>query len=237
MRKEVNMKTNQPKKPLSEIAQEINRLHGEVQGLESEIENLQVTIDEKEDTAQEKAQKIGQLLVDAKKRIKHGSWLLWLKKNCPEINERTARQYMAFVRGDADSLHSGGENRSLRADGSDFSDEDLTDKQRKAIDLVKQGKSYRQIGKELDTDEANIRKDPIIRAVRQEHDPNAHSETIRESWAACRTLSVAERVEDIELQIEYLFDMGMYKIGSNHRARLAKAARRILKGLEQTDGK
>lgn len=33
-----------------------------------------------------------------------GEWLPWLKDNCPELSERTARQYMAYARGDVDTL-------------------------------------------------------------------------------------------------------------------------------------
>ena len=229
------MKTNQPK-DLSKIAQEINRLHGEVQGLDTKIENLQVQMDKTEDSRQAKATKIGQRLIEVKEQLPHGKFLKWVKDNCPEITERTAQQYMAFVRGDVETLMRG--NPRSRAGSADLPQNgDLTDRQKQAIDLVKQGKSYKQIGRELNTDESVIRRDPVIRAVRSEHDPDAHSTTTRESWAACRTLSVDEHVESIEQSVEYLFDMDMYKIGKSHRNRLRKVADRIQKGLEDINGK
>jgi hypothetical protein len=39
----------------------------------------------------------GDLLLEAKKQIKHGQWLPWLKKQC-EIPERTASHYMRLAR-------------------------------------------------------------------------------------------------------------------------------------------
>src|SRR3954454_15104181 len=85
--------------------QEINRLHGEVQGLKTEIER--------------KAKRIGQLLIDEKERLQHGEWLPWLKENCPDINERTAQQYMAFARGTVTDLSSGGTSRDRVKSESD----------------------------------------------------------------------------------------------------------------------
>jgi len=221
---------------LEELAQGINRLHAEVQAIETEIEDLQISMDEKEDTKQEKAVKIGTMLIEAKEQLAHGKWLKWLKKNCPEISERTAQHYMAFVRGDVETLMSG--NPRSRAGSSDFQNGNgkLTERQKRAIELVKQGRSYRQIGEELDTDESNIRKDPVIRQARQEIDPDAHSKITRESWGACRTLTVKERIENIEHEIDYLFDMDMYKIGRSDRTKLRTLADRINKGVDDLDG-
>ena len=43
----------------------------------------------------------GQLLLEQKERVKRNRkarWLEWLKENCPEIQERTAQNYMALAR-------------------------------------------------------------------------------------------------------------------------------------------
>jgi len=45
----------------------------------------------------------GQALCEAKKQLGHGNWLPWLKKNCPEINERRARRYIALAKTDVTS--------------------------------------------------------------------------------------------------------------------------------------
>jgi hypothetical protein len=45
----------------------------------------------------ESARDAGELLLSAKDRVKHGSWLFWLEKNC-ECSERSARLYMAIAK-------------------------------------------------------------------------------------------------------------------------------------------
>ncbi len=44
------------------------------------------------------ARRTGELLLEAKFKIPYGSWLSWLKENCPKIPERTAQAYMQVVR-------------------------------------------------------------------------------------------------------------------------------------------
>lgn len=39
----------------------------------------------------------GELLIDAKSRVKHGEWLPWLEANCP-LGEREAQNYMRLAR-------------------------------------------------------------------------------------------------------------------------------------------
>jgi hypothetical protein len=45
----------------------------------------------------EYAIKTGELLQEAKNKIKHGEWSKWLKLNCPNISARTARDYMKLA--------------------------------------------------------------------------------------------------------------------------------------------
>jgi len=65
---------------LTNIAKEIAKTHREILG------SLKMTI--------EKAIYVGELLVEAKGRLKHGLWLPWLKNNVP-FAERTVNNYMA----------------------------------------------------------------------------------------------------------------------------------------------
>jgi hypothetical protein len=50
------------------------------------------------------ARRCGERLVKVKDSLKHGEWLPWLKENCPELSERTAREYMRFARGEVGDL-------------------------------------------------------------------------------------------------------------------------------------
>jgi len=45
-----------------------------------------------------KAIQCGQLLLQQKESLGHGSWLEWLDTNVPEISEWTARRYMALAK-------------------------------------------------------------------------------------------------------------------------------------------
>lgn len=49
-------------------------------------------------SATARAREAGELLEEAKARVKHGEWLPWLKTNCPEVTERTAQLYMLVAR-------------------------------------------------------------------------------------------------------------------------------------------
>ena len=44
------------------------------------------------------ARRAGQLLIEAKAGLAHGSWLSWLGEHCPTISERTAQAYMRVAR-------------------------------------------------------------------------------------------------------------------------------------------
>jgi hypothetical protein len=45
----------------------------------------------------EYAIKTGELLQEAKNRLKHGEWSKWLELNCPNISARTATDYMKLA--------------------------------------------------------------------------------------------------------------------------------------------
>ena len=49
-------------------------------------------------TAIAHARRAGQLLIEAKAELEHGSWLAWLGEHCPTIPERTAQAYMRVAR-------------------------------------------------------------------------------------------------------------------------------------------
>ena len=44
------------------------------------------------------ARRAGELLIEAKAGLEHGSWLSWLGECCPTISERTAQAYMRVAR-------------------------------------------------------------------------------------------------------------------------------------------
>ena len=44
------------------------------------------------------ARRAGDLLIEAKAGLEHGSWLSWLGEHCPTIPERTAQAYMRVAR-------------------------------------------------------------------------------------------------------------------------------------------
>jgi hypothetical protein len=46
----------------------------------------------------DEAQRTGLLLLEARRRVPHGSWGSWLKVNCPGISERSLQSYMRIAR-------------------------------------------------------------------------------------------------------------------------------------------
>lgn len=66
--------------------------------LAAEINRLQQLIFAGHKTAFEHAAEIGQMLNQAKKlNGKHGEWLEWLRRSCPDLAETTARLYMRIA--------------------------------------------------------------------------------------------------------------------------------------------
>ena len=45
----------------------------------------------------EMALKCGQALIEAKAQVPHGSWIPWLRGNCPEITDRQSQKYMRLA--------------------------------------------------------------------------------------------------------------------------------------------
>jgi hypothetical protein len=46
----------------------------------------------------DRARRVGELLLSAKKEIRHGLWLHWLATNCPTISDQVAQRYMRIAR-------------------------------------------------------------------------------------------------------------------------------------------
>lgn len=49
-------------------------------------------------SALEHARCAGELLVEAKRQVGHGTWLVWLRDHCPTLSARTAQVYMRIAR-------------------------------------------------------------------------------------------------------------------------------------------
>jgi hypothetical protein len=69
---------------LASLAQQINQEHA------SCVEAFKATLTH--------ARHAGELLISAKAQVRHGEWLPWLKDNCPQVSDRTARNYMRIAR-------------------------------------------------------------------------------------------------------------------------------------------
>lgn len=69
-------------------------LSGSLAALAADARELHARATGAAGTATEYAYQCGQKLIEAKAQVSHGEWLPWLKANCPEIPERTARVYM-----------------------------------------------------------------------------------------------------------------------------------------------
>jgi hypothetical protein len=78
------MSAGKSKSELAKDAREINRIHGQI--VENAQTNLQLAIE------------CGTILTEDKKSVQHGEWEEWLKTNCPEIEDRTARLYMRLAK-------------------------------------------------------------------------------------------------------------------------------------------
>src|SRR5262245_59794763 len=64
----------------SKLIREVNRLHKQ--------------ITEANQTSLDSAIEAGEMLINLKKTVPHGEWADYLSKNCPDISERTAQDYM-----------------------------------------------------------------------------------------------------------------------------------------------
>jgi hypothetical protein len=66
-------------------------------------------------TGLEKAIECGEMLRAAKEKVGHSNWMPWLKDNCPNISDRTARDYMWAAK-NAEKIEDKVENGSGAAD-------------------------------------------------------------------------------------------------------------------------
>ena len=98
-------------------------------------------------------------------------------------------------------------SRSLRATdvGNDDQGEpmelDVTDR---AIELARDGVSYRQMGQILKIDESSLRRSPEVRAAREQADPDAHSVRHYDRTAACDIEPATEVIEKIHVWLDRL---------------------------------
>jgi hypothetical protein len=74
---------------LTTLAREIRSQYASVEGL---ISNAKRACNE----AVGEAILLGTKLTEAKQIVGHGNWLIWLAEHCPEISERTARNYITL---------------------------------------------------------------------------------------------------------------------------------------------
>jgi hypothetical protein len=74
---------------LAELARRINRREEGIKGSRRKV---------LEDYAAQ-----GKDLLSARKAAGHGNWLQWLAQNCPGVNERRARRYIAWAKSDVTS--------------------------------------------------------------------------------------------------------------------------------------
>lgn len=58
----------------------------------------------------------GETLLACKKSVGHSNWMIWLKENCPDISDRTARDYMWLAKKAPDIEKAAKENRQLVSD-------------------------------------------------------------------------------------------------------------------------
>ncbi|MFH1067157.1 MAG: DUF3102 domain-containing protein [bacterium] len=72
------------------LSQEINQAYEESLAFADEVKGRVFD-------AVNKAVECGQLLCRQKQHLKHGSWLEWLKINCPKVSQETARRYMRLA--------------------------------------------------------------------------------------------------------------------------------------------
>ena len=86
---------------------EVSRLdNGEIQQVQgdnrlpvlaAEIRNYHEAAREAFGSAPEYVTKAGEALIEAKKLVRHGDWLPWLRDNC-QMSKRTAQLYMQIAR-------------------------------------------------------------------------------------------------------------------------------------------
>lgn len=69
---------------------------GSLEALAADANQLYALSVQSADSAADYAWQCGQKLIEARGQVKHGDWLPWIKENCPDIHERTARRYMAI---------------------------------------------------------------------------------------------------------------------------------------------
>lgn len=107
-------------------------------------------------SAVEHARRAGELLLQAKQRLRHGEWLPWLETNCPDVSARSATGYMQVARHPPEVLESQTLRKALArlskpksATVADLPEWDPTDpiqrEMMEALDRLKTGVSLRNL--------------------------------------------------------------------------------------------
>ena len=65
--------------------------------LANRIKSAHAAVIDATNNAVQRAIAAGVLLHEAKSKMEHGQWLPWLKTNCPDISDRTARRYVRLA--------------------------------------------------------------------------------------------------------------------------------------------
>ncbi len=80
------------------LAEDIRQLHRKVTNEEAAIAEARRKLGERENRSQDDQKKLGNLLLDARKLVPHGSWMPWVEANLPGLGLRQAQRYMCMVR-------------------------------------------------------------------------------------------------------------------------------------------
>jgi hypothetical protein len=83
LRKDLNVSTEVQRADLVKLAEEINQAHQECGG------HFKATV--------QHAVIVGQKLIEAKRKLKHGEWLKWVEEHC-EFHVSSAKRYMTHAR-------------------------------------------------------------------------------------------------------------------------------------------
>ncbi|NJO20623.1 MAG: DUF3102 domain-containing protein [Spirulinaceae cyanobacterium RM2_2_10] len=121
-----------PSTDLSQVAQEINQHHGDGK---RHLYNAILSF-----------KQAGEKLIQVKASLLHGEWGDWLAEHCPDISERTARNYMRLA-----------ENwQQIEQNGNGVADLSL----RKALDLLKAAKALSD-GAEEERESPDLLEPPV----------------------------------------------------------------------------
>ena len=108
----------------------------------------------------------------------------------------------------------------------------MANQQSTAVDLAREGYSYRAIGEILGIDESRVRRDPEVRKARIAADPDAHSVTNRAATVACRVQPATELISRVEWTLASLLGSD-YTLSASDRRRLQTILGAAQEGLDR----